>query len=267
MEGGAHRRVLSRRATVAAYAVTLALVTPLPAAAEPYSIDVDATTDANGATVQVVEGSQSATPGATGGGCTLRYVSIALDPVNMLPLLHAAIGPPPSPDHRPFHVLCGERYITTVWAIPRAAVAAIAQRVARQLLARVEFPTLEIGVNPTTGLAGLESWYWIDGYDGRPVTAARAEFGISIELEVRVSDVRWEFGDGTTVVAGLGERYPARSSVTHTYERSGAYTVGAGFGYRSRYRVDGGEWTDLEAVPRTAERSYDVREVRSALTR
>jgi hypothetical protein len=276
MESRAHRRILTTarvRASLITAVVTVAALVALaaPAGSSVAGREIDTGTDADGATVEVVDGSQSSTPGAAGGGssaggCSRRYVEIALDPGELIGLLYAAIGPPPTTDHRPYHVFCDDDYVGAVWAIPRSALAAIAEREARSLLARIEFPAVEIGVNPATGLAGLDSWFWIDGYDGTPFTESRADFGITIDLEVRLSDVRWEFGDGTAVVGGLGRPFPTPSDVAHTYERSGAQTVTAGFAYETRYRVNGSEWTTLDSVPRRTERPYEVRQVRSALT-
>ncbi len=130
---------------------------------------------------------------------------------------------------------------------------------------------MQIVTNPQRPLTGLETWFWIDGYDGTPLTAAQAGFGISIDLEVGLTGVRWDFGDGTHLDAplgtGLGTAYPARSDVVHTYETRGTYTVGVAFTYTARYRLDGGEWIDLQAVARSVERPADVVEVRSLLTR
>jgi hypothetical protein len=256
--------------TVAMVTVT-ASATPVRADTRPH---VDAGTDPGGATVHVIEG--SVTGGAGGGrngsadGCTFRYVATTALVYKFPQARFDAprdLPPAPSPFHQAFDLFCGDTYIATVWAIPQAAAAAIGAAFARELLARVEFPPVTIAARPARGLTGLESWFWIDGTDGAPITLSRAEFGISVDLEVRLVGVDWGFGDGPPVHAGLGAAYPKRSSVTHTFEAKGARNVTAAFRFVARYRVDGGEWIDLGPVPRTVARAYDVVEIRSLLVR
>ena len=84
---------------------------------------------------------------------------------------------------------------------------------------------------------------------------------------MRLVGVAWDFGDGTRLDAGLGKAYPARSDVAHTFETRGARAVSAAFRFAARYRIDGADWIDLGAVPRTVSQTYDVVEVRSLLVR
>jgi hypothetical protein len=260
------------RVLVACLSVLLVVASAAPAGADSRSID--AGTDPNGATVRVIDGSEVGQPGGGGApsnGCQRRYVA-ALAPIyrhpDASPWLPVAFLPPaPSPAHQPFDVYCGDSYLTTVWAIPADAAAAVGAEMARELLAHIDFPAVSIGVNPTEGITGLPSWFWLDGDVGAPITRSQSAFGITVDLEVRVGDVRWGFGDGATLPGGPGHHYPTPSDIAHTYERRGAYTVTAGLGYHTRYRVDGGAWTDLDAVGRSVGTGYAVREVRSVLTR
>jgi hypothetical protein len=126
---------------------------------------------------------------------------------------------------------------------------------------------VRIVANPARGLTGLPSWFWISGTDGAPITISRTEFGISVDLEVRLAGVTWDFGDGDRVGAGLGRAFPAPSDVTHTYETRGHHGVRAAFRFTARYRVDGGPLTDLGPVPRTVTQTYDVVEVRGLLVK
>ena len=135
-----------------------------------------------------------------------------------------------------------------------------------ELLARVDFPELRIGANPQPGLTGLPSWFWIEGYDGKPLVVRRAAPGITVDIEVRAGPLTWDFGDGTVVVAGYGRPYPEPSDVAHTYERRGTHTVTVRYAFTARYRVNGAAWAELDAVGRVASRTYPVREVRSLLT-
>jgi hypothetical protein len=255
---------------LASVSMTVALASQ-PAAADR-GPEVNAGTDDRGASVHVIERSVSDGAGDTGhasrDGCARSYVPTT-ELFYKFPQARfdVPLDSAPSPFHQAFDVYCGSTYLATVWAIPQAAAAAIGAQVARELLARVEFPPARIAANPARGLTGLESWFWIDGTDGAPITLSRSEFGISVDLEVRLVGVTWDFGDGTRVDAGLGRVFPAASDVTHTYEARGRRTVGAAFRFTARYRVDGGPFVDLGPVPRTLTRTYDVVEVRGLLVK
>jgi hypothetical protein len=267
-------RLTPRLALIAAFAAVAVGVLSAPAAALGRGPDVDAGTDPGGASVHVIErsidgGSSTGGHGADD-GCARRYIATT-ELVYKFPQARfdASFDLPPQPSafHQAFDVYCGSTYIATVWAIPQAAAAVIGAELARELLARVEFPPARIAASPRRGLTGLESWFWIDGAGGAPIVLSRSEFGISVDLEVRLAGVTWSFGDGTRLDAGLGRTFPARSDVTHTYETRGRHTVTAAFRFTARYRVDGGAWVDLGPVPRTVTATYDVVEVRSLLVR
>ena len=234
--------------------------------------EIDAGTDPGGATVHVVDGSvgRGSVANHAPGACERRYVATRYAAFKfdlLLPGIPLQLPAAPSPFHEPFDVYCGDTYLTTVWAIPSAAAAALGAQTARDLLARIEFPPVTIAASPARGLTGLESWFWIAGTDGAPITLSRTDFGISVDLEVRLVGVAWDFGDGAHVDAGLGKAYPARSDVAHTFETTGARTVSAAFRFAARYRVDGADWIDLGPVPRSISQAYDVVEVRSLLVR
>jgi hypothetical protein len=260
-----------RAAALLVAALTTVMVTSLPAAAER-GPEINAGTDDHGASVHVIERSVSDGAGDTGhaarDGCSRTYVATT-ELFYKFPQARfdVPLGPAPSPFHQAFDVYCGSTYLATVWAIPQAAAAAIGAQVARELLARVEFPPAHVAANPQRGLTGLPSWFWIDGTDGAPITLSRTEFGISVDLEVRLVGVTWDFGDGTHVDAGLGRAFPVQSDVTHTFETRGRRTVRAAFRFTARYRVDGGGFTDLGPVPRRITQTYDVVEIRSLLVK
>jgi hypothetical protein len=261
-----------RRLLVVVLAMSVATIALSAAHAAADRNHVDAGTDDGGASVHVIERSISDGAGAggnaSGGGCARTYVATTgLFYKFPQARFDVPLGPAPSPFHQAFDVYCGSTYVATVWAIPQAAAAAIGAELAREMLARVEFPPARIATNPARGLTGLESWFWIDGTDGAPITLSRSEFGISVDLEVRLSGITWDFGDGTRVDAGLGRVFPAASDVTHTYEARGRRILRAAFRFTARYRVDGGPFVDLGPVPRTISRTYDVVEVRGLLTK
>jgi hypothetical protein len=87
-------------------------------------------------------------------------------------------------------------------------------------------PKIEIGLNPASfGITGLESYFWVAGYDGSPIyrsvqaTDPATSLPATVELRAVPKEYRWSFGDGTAVTTtSLGAAYPARSDIRHTYD-------------------------------------------------
>jgi hypothetical protein len=249
------------------------------------SVDVD--TDPDGAHVELGRDLSWGETGTSaphqggrggGGGCRRRWVP-APGPILLRPSLGennprpGYLEPPPSPDAKPYFVYCDATYITTIWAVPAqfngGNVAGALRSLAEQLVQDLPFPDAAIDVSPTErGLAGLESWFWVTGYDGTPLVATVSGFGTTVTVEARATAATWSFGDGAETAAGLGRPYPERSDVVHVYERRSprnGYEVGVRFEFAARYRVDGGPWQSLPAVARDAQRTYVVDEIRAQL--
>jgi hypothetical protein len=293
------KRAISTRVGVVAVAVlataALALIAVTdagavaPRALRARGADVsNVSTDPAGAHVQLTHGGvwvevragngAGATGGGRASGCGRRWVPtqypIYLRHGPVSPDYHISPMPPsPGPGYVAYHVFFCGTYVTSVWLPPTAFAAAapvvdvraIAERLARDL----PYPAATVHASPDgRGLTGLESWFWVSGYRGT-IRDAVDGFGIRVEVEATPSVVRWDFGDGTPVVAGsLGQAAPARSDVAHTYEhrsRRAPLTVRATLRLDVRYRVDGGPWQALDPVFRTATRGYPVAESRAAL--
>jgi hypothetical protein len=171
----------------------------------------------------------------------------------------------------PFMVWCDGEAVGVVWLTvggagspPTAALSP--EQIAMRLRERIPIPNVRIEVNPERGLVGVESWFWIEGYDGEPIVESTDAFGRSVEVEARVERYEWSFGDGKVIkTANPGRPYPERSDVRHVYQRSSlgysmGYTVEAGFFFSVRYRVGGGGWIDLPGIERVAQTRYPVRE-------
>ena len=155
-------------------------------------------------------------------------------------------------------------------------------------------PKLSIGVNPDKhGITGLESYFWVAGYDGAPVTsvvhATDPATGATATLALRATpvDYVWSFGDGNRAeTTSPGVAYPAVSSIRNTYDvrsdRSrlavnGVYQVRLTATFDVAYQVivpgaapSAGGWVDfsefgLGPVTVTAERDYHVIEIISVL--
>lgn len=214
---------------------------------------------------------------APSSGCLRRWVPtpypnyIRKGPVR--PDRHTTPMPPsPGPTYVAYHVFCGATYITSVWLTPAVFLVAAPidpRAIAEELVRDLPYPAAGIGASPETrGLTGLESWFWVVGYQG-PLRDAVDELGLLVEVEATPAAVRWDFGDGTAPVAGtLGRAAPDRSDVAHVYEqrrRSTPAAVRAVVRLDARYRVDGGRWLPLDPVFRAATRAYPVAESRAAL--
>ncbi len=136
----------------------------------------------------------------------------------------------------------------------------------------VPLPPIQVGMNPTTGLVAMPSWFWVEGYDGSGLRGSRTLGLTTVEVEIAPQSYQWSFGDGATLATqSLGQAYPAESDIRHTYEQSslaasGAYTVRLEITFSARYRVNGGSWAPLASVSRSFARDYPVQQVQSVLT-
>src|SRR6266511_2739095 len=145
------------------------------------------------------------------------------------------------------------------------------ETIAMHLRNEIPVPNVEIEINPGRGLVGLESWFWLEGYDGSPIEDSTDAFGQLVEVEARVKRYEWSFGDGNTIAARTpGRSYPHRSQIRHVYERSSAglpsgFPIEVTFAFNVRYRVDGGGWIEIPGISRVAETSYRVRESQAVI--
>lgn len=177
----------------------------------------------------------------------------------------------------PYYLICDDGTKTIVWldytqgeSAPEIA-ARDPEDVAMHLREEIPVPRVEVQINPPRGLVGAESWFWIEGYNGRAITNSTDAFGDLVEVEARVIRYEWSLGDGSTLVSSTpGQPYPQRSEVRHVYERSSVafpdgYPVDATFLFAVRYRVNGGAWIELPGIERAAHAEYPVRESQAVL--
>ena len=174
----------------------------------------------------------------------------------------------------PYLLWCGNEMRGLVWLDPNAGSPAQQvdpQTIAMHLRDEIPVPQAEIRINPNRGLVGVDSWFWLDGYNGSPIEESTNAFGQRVEVEARVTRYEWSFGDGESLVSRtVGRSYPHRSQIRHLYERSSAglatgFRVQVSFSFVVRYRVDGGRWIELPSISRVAETSYPVRESQSVI--
>lgn len=183
---------------------------------------------------------------------------------------HAAAG------ETSFMLYCDGELVGLVWRKinpePRRAPLTPIE-IAERLRREIPLPAGSVRMNPDLGLVGTESWFWIEGYRGEPLTTSTDALGVPVTVEARPTTYQWSFGDGTTLeTTAPGTAYPERSEVRHVFEQSsssmpGGYPVEVRFGFAVRYSTIGGDWVDLPAITRTASARYQVRESQAVLSR
>jgi hypothetical protein len=224
--------------------------------------------------------SASGQPG--GGG---RVPSCSATPANIgnASVVWFQTGAAANPGRIPYALYCDGAFQGIVWlpsttdpstvrvaVDPGGSVDSVA--LAQSLLSRIPLPEITIGVNPSTGLVALPSWFWVDGYDGAPITASASLGGVTVTVELTPDGYRWRFGDGGELATqSLGRRYPERSDLTHQYEQSslqagGAYTVRLEVTFRVRFLVSGGGAGELPPITRTYTADYRVQQAQAVLT-
>lgn len=159
-----------------------------------------------------------------------------------------------------------------------------------QLSVDVVAPAFTVGINPAkAGITGLESYFWLAGYNGRPIDKVTQTAGATIEIKATPISYTWDFGDGTPPITttSIGQPYPqAVSDIRHLYDiRSdqspvavnGLYPVKvtASFDVSFQVTVPGANlpvqgWTTFasmgyQPIRSTAQANYEVDEVRSIL--
>lgn len=180
-----------------------------------------------------------------------------------------AVGPQPDPAAQFALLLCNGSISRGIWISPADVVDldAIAGAQAQRYVEDVLMPAVTIGVNPAAkGLAGLRSWFWIEGFDGTVQAPPISVFGISILVRMTSDSVTWDFGDGSTQEGDLGQAYPAESSVQHAHRDAGAYLIEATIHLVPEYSVDGGPWLTLPELTPTATADHEVDEREPVIT-
>src|SRR6266508_771603 len=235
---------------------------------EPATVVVDTGSDS----VEVEANAQATIAGTArsggGSGCWL-------DPVtNIGQAFYDSFKQQLSGGLSPFFLWCNKDMRGLVWldmseGNPVAAVDP--ETIAMHLRDEIPVPRAEIGVNPDRGLVDVESWFWIEGYDGSPIEDSTDAFGQLVQVQARVTRYEWSFGDGSTVAATTpGRPYPERSDIRHIYQRSSAgypsgYAGKVAFVCDGRYRVAGSGWIEIPGITRVAEESYRVRESQAVI--
>jgi len=178
-------------------------------------------------------------------------------------------GPQPDPEARLALLLCNGTIVRPIWVAPSDVVDldAAARDEAQRYIEDVLVPAVRIGVNPAArGLVGLDSWFWVDGFNGQFTAPPITAFGLTIEVRMSSGQVTWDFGDGTVEDGDLGRPYPEESTVRHVHQSDGTYTITATIDLVPEYRVDGGPWFTLPNLAATASTDHVVAEREAVVT-
>jgi hypothetical protein len=261
-----------RSAILAGLVVGLLLLQASPAFAYKWKRTVTIGVDPNGVPVKIDAratgaGRSSGGGGPRGGGTPCQYTLASVGNLDTSPY----VGQPA--DVGLFSIQCGSFWDVRFLrlgpngnpAMPRATVDPV--QLALSARDRLPVPAGRLRVNPTRALVGLPTWYWYQGYDGRPLTKTISALGVTVQVDARPTAFRWDFGDGTTMTsADLGRPFPQPSTITHTYQaaRSGV-TVTCTFDFAVRWRTPGDPWTPMGPISRTATATFEVAESQSVV--
>jgi hypothetical protein len=177
-------------------------------------------------------------------------------------------GESPGDGYVLYVVWCGDEYMGTRWLGPRDFTDSAVLPIVDELVRRVSVQPAGMNIRPDSrGVTGIPSLFWIEGYGDAPLEASESAFGLTVHVTVGLIGVEWDFGDDTPVVsAGLGEAWPERSSVRHTYRMvSGEdpYQVVATLILQPTFDVNGAAGGVLAPIRIPVGRDYVVHEVQA----
>ena len=150
---------------------------------------------------------------------------------------------------------------------PQAGPLSTPVQLAQQASAQQPWPILQVAINPSTGLTGLTSWFWLAG-NPQMADATASAGPLTVTVHAALIDVVWDFGDGSGVSSGtdLGRAFPAQSSIQHMYQtdtfgRPSGYSVSALARYMVTYSVNGGPFSELGVKARPYSLAYLVNQL------
>ena len=138
-------------------------------------------------------------------------------------------------------------------------------QLAQEASAEQPWPVLQVGVNPTTGLTGLPSWFWLSGSPQMPDATASAG-PLTVRVQATLIDVVWRFGDGAGLSSGTNIGQPSSGGIQHVYQtdtfgRPGGYTLSALLRYQVTFSVNGGPFNVLGVKARPFATTYQVNQL------
>ena len=223
---------------------------------------------ADSRTNQSVTGSGLTPPGASGSSnLTYQPVQNRVAPGGgPVPLLVAC-----PPGNTPYAVLDATGTLVGTVCVsnqsPSVGPVSTPLQLAQLASAQQPWPSLQVGINPGTGLTGLASWFWLRGNPQMPDATASAG-PLTVTVRATLIDVVWDFGDGRGISSGtdLGQAFPAQSSIQHVYQtdtfgRPSGYSCVALVRYQVTYSVNGGPFAELGIKAQPYSTSYQVNQL------
>ncbi len=148
---------------------------------------------------------------------------------------------------------------------PPGAPAPSPLALAEQASAEQPWPVLQFGINPTVGLTGLPSWFWLSGNPQMPDATASAG-PLTVRVHAQLIDVIWRFGDGGGLSSGTNIGRPSFGGIQHVYQtdtfgRPEGYTLSALTRYQVTYSVNDGPFNLLGVKARPVVTTYQVNQL------
>jgi hypothetical protein len=129
-------------------------------------------------------------------------------------------------------------------------------------------PTPDVNPSAGDGVTGLETYVGVPIPDDHATQLSAG--GVSVDIEIEVSGVIVDWGDGRT------QTFPASDSAmagypdgiaTHVYETKGAsYDLLVSYDWTARWRIVGESWELLDVPNTTTSMEYPVNEIVSVIT-
>ena len=127
-------------------------------------------------------------------------------------------------------------------------------------------PDRGIAHSPEGGtIAGINTYFWIDGYDGQSLTEPLPGVPIPIDVTIVLESVHWSFeGDGATA-EGLGTAHAP--DVHHVFRTRGPAEVTAEFVFSASFRVGNGSPQPLPRLQARETISVAITELQAVIDR
>lgn len=243
-----------------------------------------------------VEGSAASGPPDTALGPQVGTITVQTNqavvpyPILVLPGLPLAPNPPPS------NAVAAPPPATTPWVAMGPVPQINAWAVAQQAEKDVPLPAISLKVNPDPGVVAVPSWFWIDGYQGQPITGSKTvhashtecrvaagaaqcrsvDDSVTVNLRLEPAQYAWTYGDGEagsqqvfTDNRGLGHAYtdaktPSPVSWSYAFSSFGLSTgfpLSLSLTWSAAFQVNGGAWQALAPVRQTYARTFQVQQV------
>ena len=159
--------------------------------------------------------------------------------------------------------------------LPMAAAGPDPEVLAQQALDSMQLRGIAIGTAPPPGTQALVNTpvlLWVDQPGAAtwgPVSATAAAGGVSVTATARATSVRWDMGDGSTVICGKGAAYgsaadPSEAPCSHTYRRAGQWQITATTSWQVDWQASTGR-SGGTAVQTQSSVALDVREARALI--